>query len=182
MAPPVSRTGDAWHALSYLYLAGAIGFAMTRDFMFQEAWASVLLPIMIGEYVLAFAVGFALRAREVSGENAAAVDVSVKALVGMAIFMSPFFWFVVSGLWNSAPAMALGYVGTVLARIWAAASAPPQERSLIQRRFAWPVWCLICTAPLYGLYWMVGGRMPIAAGAIYFGLLFAAESYSFFRR
>ncbi|HEY8069253.1 MAG TPA: hypothetical protein VIF38_10225 [Burkholderiales bacterium] len=173
LPPSGTRLPDFSVLVSCVYLAGAFCYAHFAGRAVAQAWAALMLPIMLGEYVLAFAIAFTLRVREVASENASAGQVSGKSVLGIAVFLLPFLWFVVAGLWKASALMALGYVATMISRVLAAARADADERLRMRRRMSAAVYAFLGTAFIFvvlvgrGLFW----------GASYYAILAVCEIY-----
>ena len=182
MPQPAPRSGDLGTIFSYLYLVAAFCYATTREFAVREAWSALLLPLMLGEYVLAFSTGIALSVREHSAEGETQAGASRRAVLVIAVFMSPFLWFVVSGLKQASPGMALGYVATLAGRIWAVTGASPLSRDRFGNRMMIPILAFLgCFGFFMMLFELRPGDYALACGATYFAILAAFEARSVLR-
>src|SRR6185503_573461 len=122
-----SRSANVATLVSCSYLAVSLTYAHFAGGAYAAAWEQVMLPTMVGEYVLALAILMTLRARERSGEAASASRVAMKSAVGIAVFLLPFLAYVVFHLWKAATLTAVGYVAVTSGRLWHVARAPKDD-------------------------------------------------------
>ena len=182
MPQPAPRSGDLGALFSYLYLVAAFCYAMTREFAYREAWSAMLLPFMLGEYVLAFAAGMALSVREHAEEGETQLGASRKAVLVILTFMGPFIWFVVAGLKQASLGMALGYLLTLGGRVWAMTGASPVSRERFGNRMMIPILAFLgCLAFFMMLFNLRPGDYALACGAMYFAILAAFEARGLLR-